>query len=127
LTGIGFRYGKSSTYKCELTFTNSKTGSSEAKVANTWAGNVIDATQGRIDAAAEEHRTAYTMEVFLPLRHEDIRDISEGKFGAHPAEGNGPYYLWIWRITLISGDTQGEGNTYLLDRRLSLRLLFQPN
>ncbi|KAF8170553.1 hypothetical protein BJ912DRAFT_933216 [Pholiota molesta] len=80
--------------------------------ANTRARNTLDGIQKRINTAANEYRVAYdalsclgTMldetewqNDFLPLKSEDIRDLSEGK--AKQSEGKREI-SWIWRRVAV--------------------------
>lgn len=82
--------------------------------ANTRARNAINIVQAKIDAAAAEYRVAYgalillSSHVFdfgwknelLPLKDEDIRDLSEGKaerLGKTQSEGRRTI-SWIWKV-----------------------------
>ena len=84
--------------------------------ANTRARNSINSVQAKIDAAAAEYRVAYGAllllsshhDVFefgwknelLPLKDEDIRDLSEGKaerLGKTQSEGRRTI-SWIWKV-----------------------------
>jgi hypothetical protein len=105
--------------------------------ANTRARNAISGVQGRIDGAAEEYRNAFNAleslalillefqwkDELLPLKNEDIRDLSEGKCG----ESEGKKKIsWIWRTTTkrVSANLDDEqlqvgaksNDEHLLDR-----------
>ncbi len=94
--------------------------------ANTRARNAISGVQVRIDGAAEEYRCAFNAlqslesnllefgwkEELLPLVPEDIRDLSEGKYG----ESEGRRTIsWIWR-TVGMRASEKSNDEYLLDR-----------
>jgi hypothetical protein len=84
--------------------------------ANTRARNAINSVQAKIDAAAAEYRVAYGAlsllsslhdvldfgwkNELLPLKDEDIRDLSEGKaerLGKTQSEGRRTI-SWIWKV-----------------------------
>ena len=84
--------------------------------ANTRARNAINSVQAKIDAAAAEYRVAYGALILLsshhdvvdfgwkdellPLKDEDIRDLSEGKaerLGKTQSEGRRTI-SWIWKV-----------------------------
>ena len=82
--------------------------------ANTRARNAINSVQAKIDAAAAEYRVAYGALLLLsshvpdfgwknellPLKDEDIRDLSEGKaqqLGKKQSEGRRTI-SWIWKV-----------------------------
>ncbi|KAF8170968.1 hypothetical protein BJ912DRAFT_860833 [Pholiota molesta] len=88
--------------------------------ANTRARNTLEGIQNRINMAANEYRVAYQAlcclgallgesawkNVFLPLKNDDIRDLSEGK--AKQSEGKREI-SWIWRtIAIDQGDKPYE-------------------
>lgn len=80
--------------------------------ANTRARNTLEGIQNKIDSAANEYRVAYDAlcclgsmlrettwkKDFLPLKNEDIRDLSEGK--KKQSEGRREV-SWIWRTAAV--------------------------
>lgn len=91
--------------------------------ANTRARNAINGVQAKIDATAAEYRVAYgallllSPKVFefgwkddlLPLKDEDIRDLSEGKadrLGKKQSEGRRTM-SWIWK-TVPADDLEND-------------------
>ncbi|PPQ86895.1 hypothetical protein CVT26_007830 [Gymnopilus dilepis] len=97
--------------------------------ANTRARNTIDAVTAKINAAASEYRAAYSAllalspglhEVewkneLLPLRDQDIRDLSEGK--AKESEGRRTI-SWIWKSIPVELQAEDDGveKGYLRER-----------
>lgn len=97
--------------------------------ANTKARNTINGTDMKIKAAADQYNAAFDAltalaphlfefkwkEELLPLRPEDIRDISEGKENSKGKESEGTRTMsWIWKKVPVD-NIDDEG--YLTDRK----------
>jgi hypothetical protein len=101
--------------------------------ANTRARNAINSVQAKIDAAAVEYRVAYgallllssrpSHDAFdfgwknelLPLKDEDIRDLSEGKaerLGKTQSEGRRTI-SWIWKVVPAVAADDLENDDFL--------------
>ncbi|KAJ3502874.1 hypothetical protein NLJ89_g8690 [Agrocybe chaxingu] len=86
------------------------------QAANTRARNTISTIDAKIEAATQEYRAAYEALValgailfksswtseLLPLKDEDIRDLSEGKAGQSAGKRT---ISWIWKTIPTDGGT----------------------
>jgi hypothetical protein len=98
--------------------------------ANTRARNAISGVQARIDAVAEEYRTAFgALESLAPislknrwkeelttLMPQDIRDLSEGKSGE---SGGRRTISWIWWMAGMRPSAESDDDS-LLDREFQI-------